>query len=512
MKTKESFSIDKVWLLHVVIGIAIMLFGRFLPPPSMVVPASERLISMGLPQVDGGVLLSITPMGMEIITLFLGVIYLWTAVDTLWPSFLGVMLLGFTTSMPMPQVLSKFMGNPMTVMIFFLLLFAAVIIKSNLAVYLARWFMTRKIVQGKPWLFTATILVATYFVAFLEQTTSCFLIWPVLYIIFDHVGFKKGDKYVSIMIVYTMLMALLSFATDPMKGGAFYLLTNMDSLAKTSADLNIVPMNIALYLVFGLIISFCCIGVLLLVMRYVFRVDVSPLKHIDMRKIETDELPPMSAQQKTTIALFIFYAAWLLLPGIIGRGNAVGGFLAHNALGGSLVVTFLVCFIHIHKRPVADIQQTGAAYPWRTFFLIATAFLLGGAMTGKGTNVTIFMEYLLRDYLSGLGVTTLTIAVIVIGIVVTNFFNSVVAGLVLTPVLLAICNAFHFAANPILACFYYIVLVAAATPAASPFAAILFDNTQWIAKKDVAFHAVIASALVVLVLIAIGMPLSNILF
>ncbi len=512
METKETYHIDKVWLMHVVIGIGIMLFGRYLPPPSMVVPASERLINMGMPQVDGGVLLSITPIGMEIITLFLGVIYLWTAVDTLWPSFLGVLLLGFTTDMPMPQVLSKFMGNPMTVMIFFLLLFAAVIIKSNMAVYLARWFMTRKIIQGRPWRFTATILIATYFVAFLEQTTSCFLIWPVLYIIFDHVGFKKGDKYVSIMIVYTMLMALLSFATDPMKGGAFYLLSNMDNLAKTSPDLHVATMNIAMYLVFGLVISFCCIGLLLLTMRYIFRVDVSPLKHIDMNEMQTDELPPMSVQQKITIGLFFFYALWLLLPGIIGRGNAVGAFLAHNALGGSLVVVFLACFIHIRKRPVADLQMTSGACPWRTFFLIATAFLLGGAMTGKGTNVTVFMEYLLRDYLSGLGVTTLTIAVVIIGIVVTNFFNSVVAGLVLTPVLMAICNAFHFNANPILACFYYIVLVAAATPAASPFAAILYDNTQWVAKKDVAIHAVIASLLVVLVVIVIGMPLSNILF
>jgi len=168
--------------------------------------------------------------------------------------------------------------------------------------------------------------------------------------------------------------------------------------------------------------------------------------------------------------------------------------------------------VQIGKQPIANILETNAAYPWRTFFLIATAFYLGGAMTGKGTNVTVFMEYLLRAWLSGLNGVTLTIAVLLIGILVTNFFNSVVAGLVLTPVLLAICNVFSLDANPVLACFFYVVLVAAATPAASPFAAILYDNTQWVAKKDIALHAVVASAIVVAVLVVVGIPLSRIMF
>ncbi|QJT09820.1 SLC13 family permease [Oceanidesulfovibrio marinus] len=512
MKVFGRWEFNSIGLLNTLVGISIMLFGRFAPPPSIVVPASEKLLNLGLPQVDGGVLLSITPMGMAMISLFVGVVYLWTAVDTLWPSFLGVLLLGMSGYMSMPQVLGKFMGNPMVVMIFFLFIFAAVLIKSNLSAYLAHWFMTRKIVQGKPWAFTGTILLATYCVAFFEQTSACFLMWPALYIIFDHAGFKKGDKYVSVMIVYTMVMALLCFATDPVKGGAFYLLSNMDNLAASSSDIAIVPINYAKYLFFGVCVSLVCIAAMLFAMRFIFRIDVSPIKNINMAEIEKDELPPMSIQQKIIILLFVFYAAWLLLPGIIGRDNIIGDFLAKNALGGTLLVTFILSFVHIGKKPIADIVETNSAYPWRTLFLIATAFLLGGSMTGQGTNVTLFMEYLLRDYLSGLNGVMLTVAVIVIGILVTNFFNSVVAGLVLTPVLLAICQAFQLDASPVIVCFFYIVLVAAATPAASPFAAILYDNTQWVAKKDVAFHAALASAIVVCVLIVAGIPLARFLF
>lgn len=509
-KTEKAFPASA--LIHMAIGIGIMLFGRYLPCPSMVVESSERLIGMGLPQVDGGVLISVTPLGMTTLTIFAGVIYLWATVDTLWPGFLGVLVLGFSDYAPMPVVLGKFMGNPMVVMMFFLFIFAAALIKSNVSAWFARWFMTRDFVRGRPWVFTATILLTSYVVAFFEQTTACFLIWPALYAIFNQAGFKKGDLYVSLMLVYTIIMALLSFASDPIKAGAFVLITNLMSLAANNPALHAPVLNAAAYLFFGVTISLISIACLLLMMRFVFRVDVSPLRGVDPDVLKREPLPPLTRGQKAILVLFFLYAAWLLLPGVIGTANPVGGFLSQNALGGTLLVVLLMSVIRVDGKPVADLTSSGAAYPWRIFFLIAVAFLLGGAMTGKGTNLTIYMEYLLRGALAGMGITALTITVICIGIVLTNFCNSVVLGLVLTPVLLAVCHAFGFTAAPVMACFIFIVLVAACTPAASPFAAILYGNSDWISVRDVGVHAVIASVVVTVVIIAVGIPLSRILF
>lgn len=505
---KKLQNIDIGYCIHTLIGLTIMAFGRYFPAPSLLVETTDKLTKLGLESVDGMTLITITPIGMTVIGLFFGVIYLWTFADTLWPSFMGVVLLGMSNYGPMAMVLSKFMGNPMTVLIFFLFMFAAVLIKSNLSAYLARWFMTHKMIEGKPWLFTATILLATFCVAKFEQTSACFLIWPALYIVFDYVGFKKGDLYVTLMIVYTMMMALLSFATDPIKGGAFYLLTNMQNLNTPGVE----PLNIALYFLFGITLSIICMLCFLFFMRFVFRVDASPLKNIDIEILKKETLPPLNSQQKIIISLFAAYACWMLLPGIIGRDNIVGAFMSQNALGGTLMVMTVLVFLRIDKKPVTDIVETNTVYPWRTYFLIATAFLLGGAMTGQNTNVTVFMEYFLRGHLSGLNETALTVAIIIIAIVATNFCNSVVAGLVFTPVILSMAAAFGFDPNPIIACFFYVVLVAAATPAASPFAAILYDNGDWIAKKDVAIHTVIASVIVVAVVLVIGIPLAKILF
>ena len=499
-------------IIHTAIGIGLMFLGYFLPCPSMSVPVNDALVAAGFPVVDGSAVITITRMGMVNAMIFLGVVYLWTFVDTLWPCFLGVLMLAFSGFTPAAKVLSSFLGNPMVVMIFFTLCFATALIKSNVSAWLAQWILRRDFIIGRPWTFTGVILLATYFLAFFEQTSICFLIWPVMYSIFDQVGFRRGDKYVVVMLVYIIIMSMLSFASDPFKTGAFLLLGNIWSMAANNPGMNIPALPAASYFCFALVVSLVSIAGLLLAMRFIFRVDVSPLLKLDPEVLRKEPLPPMTGYQIGVLIAFALFACWILLPGIIGKDNVVGAFLAKNSLLAPLVALFLVGFVHLHSKPIADISETATAYPWRIFLLIAVAMLLGDAMTGKGTNVTIYMEYMLRNALSGFGYVPLCIAVILLGISCTNFCNSVVLGLVLTPVLLAMCNAFGMNAGPLMACFIYAVLIAACTPAASPFAAMLFGNSRWLSPKEIVTYSVSASLLIAGVVIVVGIPLAMLIF
>ena len=496
-------------IIHTVIGIGLMFLGHVLPCPSLVVPVSDALVAAGFPVADGNAVITITRMGMVNAMIFLGVVYLWTFVDTLWPCFLGVLMLAFSGFTPAPKVLNSFLGNPMVVMIFFTLCFATALIRSNVSSWLAQWILRRDFIIGRPWTFTAVILVTSYLLAFFEQTSICFLIWPVMYSIFDQVGFKRGDKYVSVMLVYIIVMALLSFASDPFKTGAFLLLGNVWGLAASTPGMNVPA---ASYFCFALVVSLVSIALLMAAMRFVYRVDVSPLLKLDPAVLRREPLKPMTGYQIGVLVAFALFACWILLPGIIGKDNVVGAFLAKNSLLAPLVALFLVGFVHLHGKPIADISETAAAYPWRIFLLIAVAMLLGDAMTGKGTNVTIYMEYVLRNALSGFGYVPLCIAVILLGITFTNCCNSVVLGLVLTPVLLAMCNAFGMNAGPLMACFIYAVLIAACTPAASPFAAMLFGNSQWLSPREIVTYSVSSSLIIAGVVIVIGIPLAMVIF
>ncbi len=503
---------DPIKLLHTAIGLSLMFLGKYVPSPTMVVESSPRLLEMGFPAVDGGVLLSMSPLGMNILLLFLGVVYLWSTVDTVWPGLLGVVLLGFSDYAPMNAVLSQFMGNPMTVYIFFLMVFSAILVHSNISAYLARWMLTLPIVRGKPWAITGMFLFASYCVACVEQVSAVFLMWPALYVLFECAGYKKGEKYTSLMLVNCIIMILLSFATDPIKGGSFYVLSNLYNLAANNPEMNVPIINNAYFMLFGFTISIISMFCLLLSMKFVFRVDVSKLRDFNPDELNRNPLPPMTWQQKCTIIFFLLFAFYMLLPGILGKSSALGAFLGQNMLAGTMIVVCILSFINFRGMAAANIDEYSSKFPWRVYLLIAVALFLGGAMVKPTTHVSIFMEYALRTLLEGMSYIPLVIFACGIAMLATNFCNSVASGLIFTPVLIATCNALGFPSAPLLACFFFTTMIAAVTPAASPFAALLFANKAWIDTGVATRYSLVSSIIVLVVISIVGVPMATMLF
>ena len=74
---------EKMFLIHSLIGVGIMVFFRFLP--------------LNLPEV--------TSIGMEVLGIFIGTLYLWTFVDPLWGSLMSIAMVGLSNYMPMGGVL-----------------------------------------------------------------------------------------------------------------------------------------------------------------------------------------------------------------------------------------------------------------------------------------------------------------------------------------------------------------------------------------------------------------------
>ena len=108
-KKKDFYSI------HLVIGIGIMLLFRYLP--------------FQLP--------CITPIGMEILGIFIGTLYLWTTSDPIISSILSIFLVGLSGYSTMNEVLTATFGNPILVQVLFLLTAINCLIENNLTEYLS---------------------------------------------------------------------------------------------------------------------------------------------------------------------------------------------------------------------------------------------------------------------------------------------------------------------------------------------------------------------------------------
>ncbi len=115
-------------------------------------------------------------------------------------------------------------------------------------------------------------------------------------------------------------------------------------------------------------------------------------------------------------------------------------------------------------------------------------------------------------FFHGFSYIELIIATVLIGTLLTNFTNSVVTGLIFAPILVTLSNAYGYNPLPLLAVFFFTVLMALCTPAASPYAALLFGNSEWVSKFDATKCAFIATILTIISLIIVGIPLARAFF
>lgn len=116
------------------IGIFIMLGFKYLPPVG-----------------------DITPLGMNILGIFIGIIYCWTFVDSIWPSIISIALLGISGYDNMWNTVIQAFGNPVVIQMFFIMIFIGLVQEEEVSEYIARWFITRKIINKRPWVFTLCI-------------------------------------------------------------------------------------------------------------------------------------------------------------------------------------------------------------------------------------------------------------------------------------------------------------------------------------------------------------------
>lgn len=100
----------------------------------------------------------ITPLGMKMLGVFLGLIYGWSFSSLAWPSIMGMLALIMTGSISFDQLLSLGFGNTTVVFLLFVFMFTAAIEQEGLTEYLAYWSISRKVLIGRPWVLSFAVL------------------------------------------------------------------------------------------------------------------------------------------------------------------------------------------------------------------------------------------------------------------------------------------------------------------------------------------------------------------
>ena len=449
----------------------------------------------------------ITPLGFKVIGVFLGTIIMWSVGYMIWPSILSVALLGWYGYEEMGPLLKNWLGNPIVVMIFFLLILLGAFQAYGCTKYVARFFLTRKVMEGKPYVFTLVMLLGTYLMAaFVNPWAGVFLFLPIVQNVCQILGYQKTDLYTKLMTILVVMVALIGFPTSYFNGTILGLNANYTQI---SGDL----ISGGAYMTITMTVSVLIILMMVLVMKYLIKPDVSKMYHLTIDKINQEDLPPMNAPQKvTSLAVLIFILAMftpILLP-----NWSLSQLLKQNISGIAMTIVAVLAMIQLKEGPVIEVQTIlQKNFSWPTFFIIASSLMLGEALTSPQVGFTEFLKQNLTPLFTEMSYLSFALAIIVAGVLISNVLNSVVITLILQPIIYTYSVVSGANVIPIVILMTYATIgFAAVTPSASPYAAAIFAQKDFVTAKDVYRYTSLFVLGEILIIILVGIPLAQFLF
>ena len=456
---EDNSGAGKKELLKAVVVLAIALSGWFIPavPP-------------------------ITEIGMRCITVFLSMIIGWSLSPRAWPSFMGMLLFPATGVMTLKQFLSIGWGSDS----FFFLVIAFVLVGylkvTGVSQFLANWLMSRKFIEGHPWRLTFMTLFAAYLISSLTHTyVGMLLMWEVVYGIANGAGMKPHDKFPTALVFGIAMQGAFGLVTMPWGGNAIANLGVYANIMGAPADMIkyvsfMIPFGIAQILVYELLLKF------------VFRLDVTALKDYKLN-ISTGEKP---YELKQALVMLLIFIVLLLAPSFIPKGSALATFYNGYGSTGMALLFFIIVTLKYHNnKPAMNFAEIASKdVPWNMIMMVAVILAIGGCLNSEKTGISLFLSQNVIPALAGVPSSLFLLIVIAAVVLLTNFMINMVVVAMFLPVILPMCAGFGMSPELVGFAIMLASTNAILTPAGCAASVLLFPNKEWITTKDIYLYGV----------------------
>ena len=413
-ETYSSSQIARKYILSA-IGIAIMLFFDRLPAPE-----------------------HITPAGMTVIGLFIGLVILWTLVDLIWPTFVALVLFGQVAKDIYPGSFQRSgiyeagmqsFGHWITLFVLGCLILTVALYKSGSINRIAYWFITRPAAKRGLWPFTFMFMFATLVIGcFLDVLPVQIFMLGIAYEVFDDLGYEKGDQWPKIMVIGITFSAIISFVMTPISHPLPLLFIGiMEGMAN-------VKTNLFLYMLVGVPIGLVLFALMCLYLRRFVKLDPDQFEKFDVSKVEAKKPGPMSARElAVNVICFLTLLAWVVpgLLGLIAPGASITQWAGKIGLLNPLYLAIAaLAILHVAGRPLLSLKEAFAEVEWTPVVFLASVIMVAGCMGEDTTGIPQFMKANIAPLLEGLNPYALVAAIAVLACLITNIANNVAVGII----------------------------------------------------------------------------------
>ena len=376
------------------------------------------VIRFAVPPVNG-----LTPVGVNVLALIVSVLYLWLTVGTDWVSLLALAGVALTGIMTPAQVYSASFGNATVMIILSCVLLNAVLADTGVVKWLATWFMTRRFVKGRPYLFIALYLLGvTVIGTFMNVTTLCVTFIALTVGICEEIGYKKGTPFYTAMILGLFWLSNVTNGASPISH-------SLPLLMIGTAEKAGITITYSQYLSIGLPFIVLMYLLTVLVICVFWKPEASLFVKYDVEGAKARREPLSKAGVIASVIFIIVVLCWLipdLFPHLLPAG-VQGALKKWGVTIPTIIGVALLCIIHVDDKPVGNFKSMVKSIPLSLLLFVAAVVIFGSIFSNADTGISVALNNVLGPITSNLSPFVLCAIAYLLCLVLTNFVSNTVA-------------------------------------------------------------------------------------
>lgn len=338
--------------------------------------------------------------------------------------------------------ISSSIGNSISVLVMFIFVLVYVFEKSGTGEMLVRWCLSQKIVNGRPYLFTAFFLLA---IIIIGSVIGSFGAVPLSIAILNNIanvsGMKKQDDYIRFLLLSVVALSGVTEILYPFKPYA-QLYSSIFNASLKEVGYQIDGMS---YFATSTLIALLSFLFLMVLAMFVFHFDLTKIKVLDVATLRSGEFKKIKPAQVIIliVTLLSFFHPFILM--LLPKSWYIYTFM--NSMGQALFMGVLLCllvFIKIDGKAIMDPADAFAhGINWHVVFAIGAVLLIGTAMASKDCGIADWLLVVFTKFMGNLGIISIMAIVAILSCVITQFFSNSATAIILCTVLAPISVVMH---------------------------------------------------------------------
>ncbi len=481
----EEMRKHRKYYIHCVIGVLIMIFGRFIPP-----------------------VLTFTELGMEVMGIFIGTLYLWISTNSItWPSILAVIMMGMGDFYggSFANAMNACVTNSTMQMLVLSLSIFSLLTTTKVADQIANRIISTKFVRNHPWALTAAIVMIAYLCAMLKAPyIVIYICWQFIYTICGQTGLTREDRWTKMVICGVPFATTVGMVTLPFSIAALGGFGILSSLSN-----NLYTFNAGRYTLFAQLFGLVIMAVYFLLCYFLVRPDMSKLKGVNLGM----KIQPFTKEQKFALFIVVLYVICSILPALTPADWLISKLYNGLSLVGIGALVLIVVLLPRNEKgrdkyTFGDLCQ--AANVWNLIIMLAVATMLGSAVSSTEVGFVSLFDTLLGNLFRSRGPYFLAIVGCIAAILLTNVINNGVTMTILLPIVYAFAVSMNVSPIPASVMVIWGSANGFLLPSSSAAGAILNANVDWINLKDILRYGSIGCLALIIAAAIFGIPMAGI--